>query len=370
MTGEAHAAPREERLSSIDALRGFDMFFIVGGGAIITELLKAAHSAALEPLLAQTDHVPWEGFVFWDLIMPLFLFIVGAVMPFSFARRLQRGDSKRRIMLHVLSRSAILFVLGIIVQGRLLTFNLNKLHIYCNTLQAIAAGYLGSSVLLLYANKKLQAAATAALLLIFWGAMVLIPFGGHPAGTLLPDANFALHIDNLVLGRFRDGTPYTWVFSSVTFICSVMLGVFGGHILRCGAEKIRKFGMLFAVGAGCLVVSLAWDQVFPIIKHIWTSSFVLFAGGLSFMFLAFFYLVIDVWNIRKWSLPFIVIGANAIAVYTAFNLFDFGRLADSLVGGLHQFLGRWYAPVQALTAFAIVWGILYYMYRKKTFIKI
>jgi predicted acyltransferase len=370
MTGRAHAVPQEERLLSIDALRGFDMFLIVGGGAIITELLKAPRSPALEPLLAQTDHVPWEGFVFWDLIMPLFLFIVGVVMPFSFAKRLQRGDSKKQIMLHVLKRSAILFVLGIIVQGRLLTFDLHKLHIYCNTLQAIAAGYLGSSVLLLFTNKKQQAAATAALLLIFWAAMALIPFGGHPAGTLLPDANFALHIDNLVLGRFGDGTPYTWVFSSLTFICSVMLGVFAGHILRSDAEKMRKFGILVAAGAACLVVSLAWDQVFPIIKHIWTSSFVLFAGGLSFILLALFYLVIDVWNIRKWSLPFVVIGANAIAVYTAFHVFDFRRLADSLVGGLHQFLGTWYTPVQALTAFALVWGILYYMYRKKTFIKI
>jgi len=256
------------------------------------------------------------------------------------------------------------------VQGRLLTFDLEKLQIYCNTLQAIAVGYLGSSVLLLFTNKKQQAGVTAGLLLIFWAAMALIPFGEHPAGTLLPEANFALYVDDIVLGKFGDGLTYTWVLSSLTFICSVMLGVFAGHILRSGAEKMRKFWHLFAAGISCIVVALAWHQVFPIIKHIWTSSFVLFAGGLSFILLALFYLVIDIWNIRKWSFPFIVIGVNAIAVYTAVHLFDFRRLADSLVGGLQQFLDNWYPPVQALTAFAMVWAILYYMYRKRTFIKI
>ena len=140
----------EGRLVSLDALRGFDMFWIVGGHAIATGLGKSLNSEWFNRhILPQIQHVPWEGFTAWDLIMPLFLFMVGAAMPFSFAKRLAQGESKGRLFLHVLYRVVILWVLGMIAQGRLLEYDISQLQLYSNTLQAIAAGYLIASILLL-----------------------------------------------------------------------------------------------------------------------------------------------------------------------------------------------------------------------------
>jgi predicted acyltransferase len=359
------------RLVSVDALRGFTMFWIIGGDAeLLQGLAKGIGGEFMEKLLVQFDHVQWEGFHAWDLVMPLFLFVVGVVMPTSFSRRLERGESKGRIYLHVIKRVVILWILGMIAQGNLLAYDLSKLQIYSNTLQAIAAGYLISSILLLNFDIKWQAIITAGLLLLFWGLMMFVPVPGYGAGVLTEEGNLAIYIDNMILGRFSDGLTYTWVLSSMTFGGTVMLGVMGGHLLCSEKSKKAKVLWLLAAGAGCLVLGGLWGMVFPIIKHIWTSSMVLFAGGWSFLLLALFYLFIDVWRLRKWAFGFVVIGMNAIAVYMACHVFDFKHIGNIFVGGLERWLGDWNYFVQALAAFSVVWLILYWMYRKRTFIKI
>ncbi len=213
------------RLMSLDALRGFDMFWIVGGHAIVSGLGKGLSSEWFDRhILPQIQHVPWEGFTAWDLIMPLFLFLVGAAMPFSFAKRLAQGESRGRLFLHVLYRVVILWILGMVAQGRLLEYDLSQLQLYSNTLQAIAAGYLIASVLLLTLRPTWQFVVTAGLLLAYWGLLALAPVPGYGAGQLTPEGNMAIYIDKLILGRFQDGTTYTWILSGMTFAATVMMG--------------------------------------------------------------------------------------------------------------------------------------------------
>jgi len=363
----------QERLISLDALRGFDMFWIIGGYWILQGLGKGLDSPWFNGhIMPQIEHARWEGFTAWDLIMPLFLFVVGAAMPFSFAKRLERGESKARLYSHVLYRVAVLWILGMIAQGRLLEYDLAKLQLYSNTLQAIAAGYLIASLILLNLRPRRQFVVTGGLLLLYWGLLALVPVPGQGMGQLTEYGNLAFYIDRLILGRFQDGTnpPYTWILSGMTFAATVMIGAFAGQLLRSNLGKARKVLFLLATGVVCIYLGWAWGFAFPIIKHIWTSSMVLYAGGWSLLLLGLFYLVIDVLRLRFLAFFFVVIGMNAIAVYMAVHVFDFRQLGDILVGGLAKWTGNWHDFIRAVAGITILWLILYYMYRKRTFIKI
>jgi predicted acyltransferase len=367
---KAGALKAGQRLESLDALRGFDMFWIIGGEWIFGSLHEIFDSPVTEFIQHQLRHAEWEGFRFWDLIMPLFLFIVGVAMPFSFAKRLARGDSRRKLYFHIIIRFVILFILGMIAQGHLLQYDLSKLHPYSNTLQAIAAGYLIGSILLLNLNFKWQIGITGGMLLLFWALMAWVPVPGYGAGRLTPEGNPAMYLDKLLLGSHQDGTNYTWILSSITFACTVMLGVMGGLLLRSRKSQMRKVFWLFGAGIVCVALGSIWSIWFPIIKHLWTSSFVLYSGGICFVLLGLFYLVIDVWGFRRWAFPFKVIGMNAIFVYMITRLFDFRQIGNIFVGGLADRLHSWNALVQGLAGFLVIWLILFWMYRKKTFVKI
>ncbi len=360
------------RIMSIDALRGFDMFWIIGGWYIFRGLHEKFDNTTTQWLSQQMSHVKWEGFRPWDLIMPLFLFVVGVVMPFAFNKRLERGDSKRKLYFHIVQRTIILFILGMVAQGNLLEYDLSKLHIYSNTLQAIAAGYLIAAIILLNLRIVWQIVTTVVLLLLFWALMMLIPVPGHGAGMLEPDVNLAIYLDRLILGGFIDGTdpPYTWILSSMTFATTVMLGVMAGHLLRLEKKDIEKVLWLLVAGVGCVVLGLIWNIWFLIIKHIWTSSFVVYSAGWCYLLLALFYFVIDVLGFKKWAFPFVVIGMNAIAVYMATHVFNFRHIGDIFVNGLDKYVGDWSSFIHAVAAFAVIWLIMWWMYRKRLFIKI
>src|SRR5215216_1682902 len=229
------------RILSLDALRGFDMSWIIGGDKLalaILALIPASRAPWIEQAKLQFKHVKWEGFHFYDLIMPLFLFVVGAAMPFSFARRAELGHSKSRMMFKLLSRTLILFILGMAVQGHLLEFNLDTLHLFSNTVQAIAIGYLFSGIFMLFLPVWAQVAAAIFLMLLYWGLLMFIPvpIEGQEAarGVLQEHANIAYTVEQWVMGRFIDHTdpPYTWILSGITFTATTLLGVFAGYILR------------------------------------------------------------------------------------------------------------------------------------------
>jgi predicted acyltransferase len=210
---------------------------------------------------------------------------------------------------------------------------------------------------------------------------MLVPFPGRVADRLYQDANLATYIDRVILQQFDDGLNYTWILSSITFACTVMLGVMAGHLLRTEIPGPHKVYILAALGIGTLVLGSLWGGwffgigkfytgLFPIIKRLWTSSFVLFSAGLSYLLLALFYLVIDVCGFKKWAYGFVVIGTNAIFVYMLTHLINFRSIAGVFVEGLNKFVGPWNDFLHAVAGFVLVWLILWWMYRKKSFIKI
>lgn len=359
------------RVMSVDALRGFDMFWIMGGGEVVKQFIRLFSNPMPEGVEYQFEHVEWVGFAAWDLIMPLFLFIVGVALPLALSRRLEQGESAGRIYRHTFRRVVLLFLLGLIAQGNLLSFDLNRLHLYCNTLQAIAAGYLIATVAMLHLRKAGQVALCAALLIGFWLLMTLVPVPGHGAGVLTPKGNLAMYIDEAILRRFRDGTPYTWILSSMGFGGTVLLGVFAGYILQSQRmTQGRKALSLAGLGVALLAGGLIWGIWFPIIKHIWTSSFVLFAAGLSYLLLAAFYVLIDILQFKKWAFIFAVIGSNALLAYMAEGFVSARHIAEFLFGKSALGWPPIYTFSFALLVFAFLWTILYALYRKRIFVRL
>jgi predicted acyltransferase len=390
------------RIASIDALRGLDMFLLTGGLRLPAVL--GAFFVLPDSVRYQMGHVRWEGFSTCDLIMPLFLFVVGAAMPFSFGKRLEEGQTRKQMYVKIIRRVLILWVFGMVVQGNLLDFDLSKLYLFSNTLQAIAVGYLAASLALMYLPILGQLALACALLLGFWLLMMLVPSPGCPAGTMEEKLNLARYVDDCVLRGFCDRSPdysYTWILSGLGFAGSVLLGVMSGHLLRTSWAPWKKVAALVLAGAVCLALGWVWAGGFgwvrsedgglvwsgdfgwlgawrfPIIKHLWTSSMVLWAAGWCYLLLAIFYLMIDVLGFRKWAFFFMVLGANAIVAYMLHETVDLGHIGDGFVGGIIAHLKACAAPWPAwgvalhhFAAFAILWLILLYMCRKRSFVRI
>jgi predicted acyltransferase len=349
------------------------MFWIVGGGELVLAAVSMFRNPPPEWITRQLEHVDWEGFTAWDLIMPLFLFVVGAAMPFSFARRTEVGQSTSAMYWKIVRRSFILFILGMMVQGHLLDFKLSTLHLFCNTLQAIAVGYLFAGIALLNLGVVKQVVFTLLLLVTYWALLMFVPLQGHEKGSLAPTANVALAVDEFILGRFRDGTTYTWILSSITFTATVMLGVLAGHLLRSRMSSWQKLAGLTLLGIVCLAAGWAWSEWggLPIIKHIWTSSMTLWAGGWSYLLLALFYLLTDVIGWRSWAFPFVVIGMNAITIYVAYHLvIPFQEISKTLVGGAASHAGSAGPFIEHLTTVLLFWLLLYHLYRQRIFLRI
>ncbi|MEG2810332.1 MAG: DUF5009 domain-containing protein [Akkermansia sp.] len=359
-----------ERIQAIDALRGFDMFWLTGGLALF---LTGAHLlfSPLPPwLIYHTNHVAWEGFAVWDMVMPLFIFIVGTAMPFSFAKRTHESG-KGMIYFKILRRTLLLFLLGMIVQGNLLSFNFQHMRLFCNTLQAIAGGYLIASLCLLHLSIKGQIITMLTLLIGYWLCIEWIPFGNHPAGTLLPNANLPLFIDCYLEGSHQDGTDYAWILPQLAFGALTLLGVLGGHILKHLHTPSQKLGSLVFSGLICLILGYIWSLQLPIIKHLFTSSMVLWAAGWCFLLLAFFYLMTDILKLGWLAFPLKVLGSNAIFIYMWTTVLPpQSSISRVLFSGFAGLFNPYNGLVFQLCNYALIWSIMYYLYKKKTFLKV
>ncbi len=366
------AIPSGERVTSVDALRGFDMFWIIGGDIGFQAFDKVFHNSLSGLIKIQFDHVEWLGFHFEDIIMPLFLFLVGFSMVYSFRKRLAGATSDKPLWVHTVKRIIVLWILGMMVQGNLLRYDVNHIQFYTNTLQSIASGYLIAAIFILYLPVIYQVAATAGLLILYWGILALVPIGGTTANAYTPDGNVAMFVEKAVMGRFIGWGAYTWIVSTINFGASVMVGVFAGYLMQSARDKIVKFRYFITGGAALIVLGLILNIWHPIIKHIWTSSFVLFSGGICILLLAVFYLVIDIWNIRKGTRWMIIIGSNAIFAYVAYHLFSgaLSSVAEVFLNGLKIRIGAWFEVLSIFGGTFVLYSILYYMYRNKTFIKI
>jgi len=368
MSTDTTTAPRQ-RIAAIDALRGFDMFWITGGRQILMGLIALVFGEVPESVRYQLGHPEWLGFSAWDMIMPLFLFITGAAMPFSLGVEKEQGVPLSKILLRMARRVALLWLLGTIAQGNLIQClwagDFERLRLYSNTLQAIASGYVLAGLGLLFLSKRGQGILCAVLLIVFWALMMFVPFGDHPAGTLEPQANLAKHMEPMLLAPFHERGTYTWTLSSLAFGGTVLLGVFAGHLLRSTLAPAEKLRWLVLAGVACLIGGQIWALHFPIIKHIWTSSMVLWAAGWSYLALALFYWLIDMRQWRKWSFVFMVVGANAILAYMVGE-----RWVDLVESFLPENSTELQEGFASLFAFSTFWIFLYILYRKRIFVRV
>ncbi len=358
------------RVTSVDALRGFDMFWIIGAEAVFRTLDHVINAGGTGFMTTQLTHVEWTGFRFYDIIMPLFLFIVGVAMPFSFRKRLGRVQSRAAMWPHIIKRVIILWILGMAVQGNLLDYDCARVKFYSNTLQAIASGYLIASLLILYSRISWQVIGTVLLMIAYWVILTFAPVPGFGSGVITPDGNFAIYLDKLLLGKFQDGTTYSWIVSSLNFGATTMLGVFCGYLLQSELKTIRKVVLLTGSAIALIALGKLWGIWHPSVKHIWTSSFVLISGGLCMLLLALFLWLVDHLDMKKGFMFFTIIGMNAIFAYCASHLFDFRLVADVFVGGLKEYTGLWYPFLRALGGFGVLYFILWLMYKYRIFIKI
>ena len=359
------------RVVSVDALRGFAMFWITGGRLVVLAFLGLFVDPLPEWIQYQFAHPVWAGLSFWDLVMPTFLFIVGTSMPISFARRTEQGQSSGQLYVKIVRRALILILLGMIASGNLLDFDSSTFRLGTDTLQAIACGYLVAGIVLLNLSIAGQAVTIGGLLIGYWLFLILVPVPGHGAGVIEPHANVAMVVDAWVFGQFND-TDYAGILHIVGCSATILMGVMAGHLLRSEMQPRAKIAVLVLAGAGCMIAGLIWAEYLglPVVKRIWTSSYALWAAGWSLLALAFFYAVIDVLGFRRWAFPFVVIGMNAITAYMAVHLIRFSDFADTLVGGLARHLGAFGDFLLPLTAFMILWLILLHMYRHKIFLRI
>ncbi len=356
---------QNKRLASLDILRGFDLFMLVFLQPILWSAWGVYSSPWFDTIMRQFDHEPWEGFRCWDLVMPLFLFMVGAAMPFSFAKYRTASGSRKPVYKRIARRVILLFLFGMIVQGNLLALDADRLYIYNNTLQAIAAGYLIAAVILLNCRVRWQVIWTIVLMAVYSVPMALL-------GDWTVEGNFAYAVDRFVIGRFHGDPAYTWVWSSLTFGATVMLGALAGELMKNERRLPRpRIAAMLAVGGVALIgLGLLLSLAEPIIKHIWTSSMTLYAAGWCTLLMALSYWIVDVKGHSRGLNWLKIYGMNPITAYVLGEVINFRSIVHSVSFGLQPLMGDWYSVWLTFGNFLILFFILRMMYKREIFLKI
>jgi predicted acyltransferase len=362
--------PASDRLVSVDALRGFDMFWIVGAGVLFQAASQLNQTPSASWVNAQLDHVAWEGFAFLDLIFPLFVFLSGMSVVFSLSRVLREKGlvaAYRRILV----RTVLLYIIGVFYYDgvskpwpdvRLL-----------GVLQRIAICSGIAGILFCHFRWKGLLAIFGGILVGYWAILTFVPVPGIGAGVFEPGKNLANYIDSVYLpGRKWD---ITWdpegLLSTMPAVATCILGVFAALWLRKeGPSGLAKVGALVLAGAVLAGVGWLWGLQFPVIKKIWTSSYVLVAGGYSLMLLGAFSLILDVMKFRAWATPFIWIGSNPLAIYMADDLINFEKVARRIAGGdVHAALGKYGDLVLCVVGIACMLALARFLYTRKIFLR-
>ena len=374
------------RLVSLDALRGFVMFWIMSGEHIIHALAKAAPIPVFVWMSSQLHHTEWEGITFYDMIFPIFLFVAGVSMPYSFEKKMSIAGvntpmelparEKKKIYLSMLKRTCILIFLGFIVNG-LLRFDGYDQTRFASVLGRIGLAWFFAGIIYLNFNLKKQIIWFIGILIGYYLAMKLIPVPGFGAGVLTKEGSLEGYIDRLFLPGRLHSKVYDpeGLFSTIPAVATALLGMFLGTFLKTKANHFSTNKKILIMVASAIVligIGLIWNYDFPINKHLWSSSFVCFVGGCSILFFTFFYLIIDVLGFHKWAFPLILIGSNSILIYMASEgLVNFGHTADFVFGGLIKFSPLVWQPVFiTLSVTLIQLVLLYFLYKKKWFLKV
>jgi predicted acyltransferase len=362
------------RLLSLDVFRGITIAFMV-----------LVNSPGNQTAYAQLDHAEWNGCTVTDLVFPFFVFIVGVSLVFSLSKRLQQGESSDKLLAQVFKRAAIIFGLGLLLNG-FPYYNLAKIRIP-GVLQHIALCYLFASILFLKTRVWTQAAIASLLLVGYWLLMTWVPVPGYGAGDLGMEGNLAAYMDRTLLSGhiYRPVYDPEGILSTLPAIATALLGNLTGVWLLSNRHPQEKVYGMVTAGLVAAALGWAWGAIFPINKALWTSSYVLWTGGLALFLLAFCYWTIEIKNWRRWGRPFEIFGVNAIAVYMLHilflkiqNLIHLPRL-DGTPGNLRFYLSEhlfgWTTPQNASLFYALsytlLWlGVLTLLYRRKITIKI
>ena len=386
------------RLASLDAYRGFVMFLMMAEVLHLSRVAAARPGSALWHFLAHHQtHVEWIGCSLHDLIQPSFTFLVGVALPFSLANRLARGQPRWRTTVHAFWRALVLVLLGVFLRsvGQPQTY-----WTFEDTLTQIGLGY-GLLFLLGLRPARDQWLALAAILLGYWIAFALYPLptpdfdyakAGMPANWPHLMTGFAAHwnknsnpawaLDTWFLNLFPREKPFEFngggyvTLSFVPTLATMILGLMAGNLLR--SERAPWAKVRWLTCAGLIGLAAGWALgalgLCPVVKRIWTPSWALFSGGWCFLLLAGFYLVIELWGRRRWAFPLVVIGMNSIAAYCMAHLFDHfiaQSLAVHLGASAFRILGGAYEPLLRGAAVLLVfWLMLFWMYRRKLFLRI
>ena len=368
---------KANRLMSLDAFRGFDMFWIIGGEGLVYAIAAIFGYPNFEKSFG---HVPWEGLQFMDTVFPTFLFMAGASFPFSAAKSLERGMSRGQIARRALRRGITLMLLGIVYWGFLKRLDFATCRIP-SVLGYIGFGWMVAAWIYLYVKSaKVRIGVALGIL-----ATVTLVFGLIPAPDAAADAvkfspewHLGCWLDRTILGPHKLGGANS-LFDNEGFgglfctIVTAMLGMFAGEIVRAGGTKAtgRKAVNLLICAVVCLASGLALSLFYPIVKNLWSPSFVLVVGSYSFAMFALFYWTIDVKGFRKWSFFFTVIGMNSITIYMAQQFVGFDAASKFFLGGVAGLLpDLWGNLVLSLGYIAACWLFLYFLYRKNVFLKV
>lgn len=363
-TPTAVIALPQQRLHSLDAFRGFTMFWIVGGKALVLALGALQAGAVDEFIRYEFTHTPWEGLRFYDLIWPAFMLMAGVSIPFSFAKRAQT-QSHGQILRSAALRAMVLFLLGSLRTS--MHSNRPEWVELSSALQPIALAYFVAS-LLAWNSMRVQATVGVAILAGYGLLLALVPAPGIRAGSYALGSNLVLYVDNAVLGR---SLPEGWgtVLSAIPTISTTILGLWIGGLLKSGQSSRRKAATIGVVGVAGIGLGFALSPVVPIVMKLWTVSYGLASAGWACVGLLVFYWVIDVVGWKKWSFPFVVIGVNAVAIYLGVSIVPFSRVVGIFTKPIAAGLGSGGALFSAAAVLLVEWLVLWWMYRRKIFLK-
>jgi predicted acyltransferase len=345
------------------------MVFIIGGSGFLSMFYKVWPNPWTKLLADHMKHAGWEGFCFLDLIAPLFLFLVGLLLPTVVLGRIEKGVRPSKLYPHLLKRAAVLVFLGWVNYG-LLRFQWDTMR-WSTVLGRIGICYFFASLLVIHTRWKTQLGISVAILLGFWAALLWIPVPGYGPGDLTPEGCLTTWLDQqLIPGTLGLGLyDRQGVLSTFTSLATTLIGVLAGHWLRSGRTGNQKALDFLLAGLVLLAVGWGWGKIFFISRNIWTSSFVLYSAGWSLLLLAVFYWVIDVRGYQKWSFFLVVIGMNAITIWVGQRLIDFDSTADALFLGFSKYVGVVGPLFMALSVIFVKWIFLWFLYKQKIFLK-
>jgi predicted acyltransferase len=357
------------RLTSVDTLRGFTMFFIIGGERIFTSIAQVWPNSITETLARNMEHAGWQGFYFYDQIFPLFLFLVGFLIPTVILRSKEKGKTNKEIFFHISKRAIVLILLGLCNYG-LLHFDWSAMR-WSSVLGRIGICYFFASLLVLHTNWRLQTYVILAILIGYWAAVKFIPVPGYGPGVLTPEGCLTTWLDQKIIpGTLGLGIyDRQGVLSTFTALASTLIGVLAGHWFRTVRSENQKIAGFLVAGVILLAAGWIWGQFFFISRNVWTSSFVLYTSGWSLLLLALFYWIIDVKGYKKWTFFFVVIGMNAVTIWVGQRFIDFKFTSDAIFLGVSKYFGILQPVFLALCLLMIKWLFMYFLYRKKIFLK-